>query len=208
MASMAVTLTRVQAGPRRLPVAQAVPAVALVVVCALATALRFANFAAVPTTPFYDAAVRTMGRSWHNLLYGAIDPSGQIAIDKPPVDLWLQVATTKLFGFSSVSLRLPQAIAGTIAVLTSRSDTMETVMGALLVLAAWLIVRGRPEHRARAVIAAGAVAGLAFEVKLFESVVALPALAVLAWLALDGSVSYRARTLLWSALAFVGVASA
>jgi 4-amino-4-deoxy-L-arabinose transferase-like glycosyltransferase len=235
---MAVTLTRVQAAPRRLPVAQAAPAVALVGVCALATTLRFANFAAVPTTPFYDAAVRSMGLSWHNFLYGVLDPSGRVSIDKPPIDLWLQVATTKLFGFSSVSLRLPQAIAGTVAVLllygvvrrgfgrwaglaaalafavlpatvlTSRSDTMDTVMGALLVLAAWLIVRGRQEHRARGVIAAGAVAGLAFEVKLFESVVALPALALLAWLALDGPAAYKARTLLCSTLAFVGVASA
>jgi 4-amino-4-deoxy-L-arabinose transferase-like glycosyltransferase len=233
---MAVTLARAQAGPRRLPVAQAAPAVALA--CALATALRFANFAAVPTTPYYEAAVRSMGLSWHNFFYGAIDPSGQVSIDKPPVDLWLQVASTKLLGFSSVSQRLPQAIAGTLAVLliyglvrrgfgpwagvaaalalavlpatvlTSRSDTMDTVMGALLVLAAWLIVRGRQERRARGVIAAGAVAGLAFEVKLFESAVALPALALLAWLALDGTVAYKARTLLGAGLTFVGVAAA
>jgi 4-amino-4-deoxy-L-arabinose transferase-like glycosyltransferase len=232
---MAVTLARAQAGPRRLPVALAAPAAALV--CALATALRFANFAAVPTTPYYDAAVRSMGLSWHNFFYGAIDPSGQVSIDKPPVDLWLQVASTKLLGFSSVSLRLPQAIAGTLAVLliygvvrrgfgqwagvaaalalgvlpatvvTSRSDTMDTVMGALLVLAAWLIVRGRQERRARGVIAAGAVAGLAFEVKLFESAVALPALALLAWLTLDGTVAYKARTLLGAGVAFVGVAA-
>jgi hypothetical protein len=105
---MAVTLARASAGPRRLPLAQAAPAIALVVVCALATALRFANFAAVPTTPYYDAAVRSMGLSWRNFLYGAIDPSGQISIDKTPVDLWLQVASTKLFGFSSTSLRLPR----------------------------------------------------------------------------------------------------
>ena len=50
-------------------------------------------------------------------------------------------------------------------------------MSALLILAAWLVVRARPERRARAVVIAGAVAGLAFEVKLFEAAVALPAAA-------------------------------
>src|SRR5262245_28055501 len=109
---MAVTITGVRAAPVRVTVARAAALVPVAAVGALAVGLRFANFAAVPTTPYYDAAVRSMGLSWHNFLYGAIEPGGQVAVDKPPVDLWLQVAATKLFGFSSVSLRLPQAIAG------------------------------------------------------------------------------------------------
>src|SRR4051812_38482726 len=179
---------------RRTAMARVAGAAAIVGICALAAVLRIANFDAVPTTPFYDAAVRSMALSWHNFLYGALDPAGQLAVDKPPVDLWLQVASTKLLGFSSVSLRLPAAIAGILvvpllydlvrrghgrwaglgaalafavlpaSVLTSRSDTMDTVMAALLVLAAWLVVRAAPERRARGVVAAGAVAGLAFEV--------------------------------------------
>jgi 4-amino-4-deoxy-L-arabinose transferase-like glycosyltransferase len=231
---MAVTITSVRAVPARVMLVRAATFVPLVAVGALAVGLRFANFAAVATTPYYDAAVRSMGLSWHNLLYGAIEPSGQVSVDKPPVDLWLQVAATKLFGFSGVSLRLPQAIAGVLAVLllysvvrrgfgraagiaaalalavlpsavlTSRSDTMDTVMAALLLLAAWLIVRASPERRARWVVAAGAVAGLAFEIKLSEAMVALPALALLAWLALDVR---RVRTLLWAGAAFVGVAA-
>jgi hypothetical protein len=235
--AMAVTITRVRAAPARVTLARAGPLVPLVPVAAvgaLAVGLRFANFAAVATTPYYDAAVRSMGLSWHNFLYGAIEPSGQVAVDKPPVDLWLQVAATKLFGFSSASLRLPQAIAGVLAVLlvygvvrrgfgraaglaaalalavlpstvlTSRSDTMDTVMAALLLLAAWLIVRASPDRRARSVVAAGAVAGLAFEIKLSEATVALPALALLAWLTLDAA---KARTLIWAAAAFGGVAA-
>ncbi len=46
-----------------------------------------------------------MGLSWHNLFYGAFDPGGTLSIDKPPIDLWLQVLSTKLLGFSSVSVR-------------------------------------------------------------------------------------------------------
>ena len=160
--------------------------------------------------PFYDAAVRSMGLSWHNFFFGAFEPGGSVSIDKPPVDLWLQVATVKLVGFSNTSLKLPEALAGTLAVpllflavrrmwstraglaaavaqavlpievITSRSDTMDGVMMALIVLALYLIVRAN-ERGARVWLLAGAAAlGIAFDVKLLESLVALPGLAVLA----------------------------
>jgi 4-amino-4-deoxy-L-arabinose transferase-like glycosyltransferase len=209
----------------------------LLVACAIGAALRVANFGAVPTTPFYDAAVRSMDLSSHNLFYGALDPAGQLAADKPPLDLWLQVASTKLLGFSSEALRLPPVIAGLLTipllydlvrrghgraagaaaaialavlpatVLTSRSDTMDSVMAALLVLAAWLIVRAAPGRRARGVIAAGAVAGLAFEVKLTEATVAIPALALMAWIALDAPGRQKRRTLLLAGGAFLAAAA-
>src|SRR3954453_973008 len=211
---------------------------ALLVVCAVGAAMRFVNFGAVYTTPFYDAAVRSMSQSWHNFVFGALAPSPQLSIDKPPLDVWLQVASTQLLGFTSVALRLPPAIAGTLsvallydlvrrgygrwagaaagltlavlpaAVLTSRSDTMDSVMAMLLVLAAWLIVRARPERRGAAILAAGAVAGLAFEVKLFEAAVALPGLALLAWLALDTPWRRRLGTLALAGVAFLVVAAA
>jgi 4-amino-4-deoxy-L-arabinose transferase-like glycosyltransferase len=210
-----------------------VAAAALMAVCALAAGLRFYAFDRVYLTPYYDAAVRSMGLSWHNFFYGTLEPSGQVSIDKAPVDLWLQVASTKLLGFSSVSLRLPAAIAGTLSVLllydlvrrgfgrgaglaaalalavlpasvlTSRSDTMDAVMSLLLLLSAWLVMRAPPAHRATAVVAAGFVAGLAFEVKLFEAVVAVPALALLGWLALEGGAARRARGLLLAGLAYL-----
>src|SRR4051812_46697120 len=211
---------------------------ALLVVCAVGAAMRFVNFGAVYTTPFYDAAVRSMSQSWHNFVFGALDPSAQLSIDKPPLDVWLQVASTQLLGFTSVALRLPPAIAGTLsvallydlvrrgygrwagaaagltlavlpaAVLTSRSDTMDSVMAMLLVLAAWLVVRARPERRGAAILAAGAVAGLAFEVKLFEAAVALPGLALLAWLALATPWRRRLGTLALAGVAFLVVAAA
>jgi 4-amino-4-deoxy-L-arabinose transferase-like glycosyltransferase len=234
---MATIDAHAAARARRATPSRALAVPALLAVFAVSAALRFGNFASVYTTPYYDAAVRSMALSWHNFFYGALEPSGQISIDKTPVDLWLQVASTELFGFSSVSLRLPAAIAGTLGllllfdlvrrgygrwaglaaalalavlpstVLTSRSDTMDTVMATLLIAAAWLVVRARPERRGRAVIAAGAVAGLAFEVKLFEAAVALPALALLAWLALDAPAPRKARTLGLAGLAFLGMAS-
>ena len=42
--------------------------------------------------------------------------AGASSIDKPPVDLWLQVASVKLLGFSTTTLKLPEAFAGILSV--------------------------------------------------------------------------------------------
>ena len=60
---------------------------------------------------YYSAAVRSMTTSWHAFLYGAFEPGASVATDKPPLDLWLQVASTKLLGFTPFALHLPQAVA-------------------------------------------------------------------------------------------------
>src|ERR1700726_454646 len=89
---------------------------ALALITAVAAALRVLYIGLVPPDPFYDAAVRSMGLSWHNFFFGAFEPSGSVSIDKPPVDLWLQVISVKLLGFSSTTLKLPEALAGTASV--------------------------------------------------------------------------------------------
>ena len=155
----------------------------MALITAGAAALRLIDIGQVSPDPFYDAAVRSMGLSWHNFFFGAFEPGGSVSIDKPPVDLWLQVASVKLFGFSSTTLKLPEAFAGIAAVpllfvavrrmwstrrgsprrvalavlpvevITSRSDTMDAVMMALIVLALLLIVRACETGRQR--LAAG-----------------------------------------------------
>ncbi|MBS1870738.1 MAG: glycosyltransferase family 39 protein [Actinobacteria bacterium] len=215
-------------------------AVPLAAVVALAAALRVWSFGAIAGNPFYDAAVRSMSQSWHNLFVGAFDPSALTAVDKAPLDLWLQVASVKLLGFSSVALRLPELLAGIAAValvgdlgrrlfgapaglaaalalallpasvLTGRSDTMDAMLMALVVLAAWCVVRAaqRPAARVRWTLAAGAALGLAFNVKLAEALLPLPALVLLAWLALGGGVGARLRALAAGGAAFAAVALA
>jgi 4-amino-4-deoxy-L-arabinose transferase-like glycosyltransferase len=189
--------------------------VALALITAGAAALRLVDLGAVRLDPFYDAAVRSMGVSWHNFFFGAYEPGGSVSIDKPPVDLWLQVASVKLLGWGSTSLKLPEALAGTasvpllyaavrrpfgtlaglvaatalavlpIEVITARSDTMDAVMMVLLVLALWAAVRASETGRTAWLLAAAAALGLAFNVKLLESMVALPGLFVLVCLGLS-----------------------
>lgn len=198
-------------------------AVALAAITAVAAALRLIALQHVPDDAIYDAVVLSMGRSLHNFFYGAFEPGGTVSIDKPPIDLWFQVFSVKLFGFNSFALKLPEALCGTlavpllfdalrrpfgaaaglagaavlavlpIAVLTARSDTMDSVMMLTLVASAWCVVRAASGGRFIWVIAAGAAAGLAFNVKLFEMFIALPGLAVM--IVLSSSGDWRARLL-------------
>ena len=58
---------------------------------------------------YYAAGVRSMLDSWHNFLFNSFDPAGFVSIDKPPVAIWLQVASAKLLGFSALSILLAQS---------------------------------------------------------------------------------------------------
>ena len=57
-----------------------------------------------------------MLRSLHNFFFVSFDPGGLVTVDKPPLALWVQAASAKLFGFSPLSLLLPEAIIGVLAV--------------------------------------------------------------------------------------------
>ncbi len=203
-------------------------------ILALAFALRLWKIHDVPGNVFYDAAVRSMGTSWHDFFFGALEPSGTVSIDKPPVDLWLQVASTRVLGFGLVGLHLPEALGGVaacgllfgalrrafgftaalaaalalavlpVSVLTARSDTMDSVLAALEVAALWLSWRALESGRMRWSVLAAAVMGVAFNVKLSELLIALPALALLwLWAAAPGT---RMRVVLATAGTFFAVA--
>ncbi|GAA3873804.1 hypothetical protein GCM10023084_28470 [Streptomyces lacrimifluminis] len=66
---------------------------------------------------YYSAAVKSMGKSWTNFLFGAFDPLGVVTVDKPPAALWPQVISTKIFGMHGWALILPQVLEGVAAVL-------------------------------------------------------------------------------------------
>jgi 4-amino-4-deoxy-L-arabinose transferase-like glycosyltransferase len=65
---------------------------------------------------YYAAAVRSMSGSWSNFFFGAFDPGGFITVDKPPVFLWFGALSARVFGYSSWSILLPSAIAGSATV--------------------------------------------------------------------------------------------
>src|SRR5215218_4367961 len=61
---------------------------------------------------YYAAAVRSMTESWHNFLFGSFDPSGVMTVDKPPLALWVQALSARVFGFHPLALLVPQALMG------------------------------------------------------------------------------------------------
>ena len=178
-------------------------------VAAVALALRLSGLSRVAPDPFYDAAVRSMGTSWHDLLFGALEPGGSVAIDKPAPSLWPQVAATKLLGFGTTSLLLPEALAGAagvglvyalgrmlwgrtaglvsaaalavlpVAVLTARSDTPDTLATTFALLAGVALVQAARTNGRWALAGAGVAIGAAFNVKLFQALVPVPALALM-----------------------------
>jgi 4-amino-4-deoxy-L-arabinose transferase-like glycosyltransferase len=165
---------------------------------------------------FYASTVRSMGLSWHNFWYAAFDPAGTLTVDKPPVALWLQVLSTKIGIFDGVALVMPMAIAGTLAipltfaagrasygvaagicaaavlavfpesVATARDTTMDALMMAILVAAAWVLITSVERRRPPLLLFWAVLMGLAFNVKFFEGFVVLPSAALYAAVRLRG----------------------
>ena len=59
---------------------------------------------------FYAAAVWAGSRNWEALLFGSIDPNNVITVDKPPLSQWVMALSGQIFGFSSASMLIPEAL--------------------------------------------------------------------------------------------------
>ena len=200
---------------------------------ALAAALRFYRLGDTGQNLFYASATRSMLDSWHNFFFVSFDPGGALAVDKPPLGLWLQAASASAFGFHYWALALPQALAGTVAVpvlywmargygrlrafiaavvlaalpvsvASARNNSLDTVTMLLMLLAAWALLRYRDRHRFRWLACSAVLAGLAFNTKMFEAFVPLPAFALFYGMEMRGKiVAHR-----WSMLSAVAILAA
>ena len=61
---------------------------------------------------FYAAAVEAGSKSWKAMLFGSLDPSNFITVDKPPASLWVMDLSARLFGFSTWSVMAAQRARG------------------------------------------------------------------------------------------------
>jgi hypothetical protein len=59
---------------------------------------------------FYAAAAQAGSTNWEALLFGSLDPHNFITVDKPPVSQWVMGLSGQIFGFSSASMLIPQAL--------------------------------------------------------------------------------------------------
>ena len=65
---------------------------------------------------FYAAAAQAGSESWKAFFFGSSDAANSITVDKTPLSLWPMALSIRLFGLSSWSLLVPQALEGVGAV--------------------------------------------------------------------------------------------
>jgi 4-amino-4-deoxy-L-arabinose transferase-like glycosyltransferase len=65
---------------------------------------------------FYAGAVWAGSKNWEALLFGSLDPHNFITVDKPPMAQWVMGLSGQIFGFSSASMLIPDALIGVLSV--------------------------------------------------------------------------------------------
>jgi 4-amino-4-deoxy-L-arabinose transferase-like glycosyltransferase len=157
---------------------------------------------------YYSAAVRSMSSSWHNFLFSSADPSGVMTVDKPPLALWVQALSVRVFGYHPLSMLVPQALMGVasvaltydlvrrrfgrlagfvggvmlaltpITVAVSRHNNPDALLVLCCVAALWFAVRALEDGRTRWLVLAGVCVGLGFETKMLVALVVVPGIAL------------------------------
>ena len=65
---------------------------------------------------YYSAAVQAATKSWKAFFFGSFDASNAVTVDKSPLFLWPMALTARVFGVSSWSILVPEALEGVAAV--------------------------------------------------------------------------------------------
>ena len=179
---------------------------ALLAVTALAAMGYAWGIGNVTLEPFYGAAARSMSMSWHNFVFGAFDPWGTVTVDKLPGALWVQALSLRLFGFHLWAIVLPQVVEGALTVLVlyravrrvagagaglaaalvlavspvtillNRGNISDSLLILLLVLAADATTKAFMTGKIGSLVLAGVWVGLAFQAKMVQAWLVVPAL--------------------------------
>jgi 4-amino-4-deoxy-L-arabinose transferase-like glycosyltransferase len=166
---------------------------------------------------FYSAAVQAGSTNWEAFFFGSSDAANSITVDKPPASLWLMELSVRVFGLSSFSILLPEALMGVatvavvyltvrrsfsagtallaggvlaltpVAALMFRFNNPDALLVLLMSLSVYFTVRGIQSGKLRWVLWAGVMVGLGFLTKQLQAVVILPALAGIYLVAAPGN---------------------
>ncbi|WP_422935420.1 ArnT family glycosyltransferase [Sinomonas sp. P47F7] len=61
---------------------------------------------------FYSAAAQAGSQNWEAFFFGSSDAANAITVDKPPAALWIMDLSVRIFGLSSWSILVPEALMG------------------------------------------------------------------------------------------------
>ncbi len=153
---------------------------------------------------YYSAAVQAATKSWKAFFYGSTDSSNFITIDKTPMSIWPMAISARIFGVSSWSILVPQAlegvavvgilyaavkrwfspgaalVAGLVAALTPvaalmfRFNNPDALLVLLLVGAAYAMTRALEAGRTKWLLLTGVLVGFAFLTKELQAFLVLP----------------------------------
>ena len=184
---------------------------------ALVSAVLYAWRAGTYLEGYYAAAVRSMSMSWHNFFFAAFDPAGTVTLDKLPGAFWIQALSVRMFGVHTWAIVLPQVVEGVLSVLVlyrivrrlcgpiagllaaivlalspatvalNRGNISDSLMVLLLLLAADSAVVAVTAGRWSSTLLVGFWVGLAFQAKMVEAWIVLPALALVYLVAAAGT---------------------
>jgi 4-amino-4-deoxy-L-arabinose transferase-like glycosyltransferase len=187
---------------------------------------------------YYASAVYAASHSWSAFFHDALDLSQYVSVDKTPLAIWMMALSARLFGYSSFSMLLPDALCGIgsvlllhnvvrrtlghraaiaaaailavtpVAVVVARFNNPDALLVLLLIGAAWALVRAIESGRTRHIVLCGVLVGLAFNTKMLQAYLIVPALAITFLLAARGGVWRRARQLVAGGLAMATVSVA
>ncbi|MCW2633292.1 MAG: glycosyl transferase, partial [Pseudonocardia sp.] len=157
---------------------------------------------------FYSAAAQAGSQSWEAFFFGSSDSANSITVDKPPASLWLMSMSVRLFGLSSWSILVPEALCGVAAVgllyagvrryatpgagliagavlaltpvatLMFRFNNPDALLTLLLVAAAYCTLRAIERGQTWWLVLAGTAVGFGFLTKMLQAFLVLPALAL------------------------------
>ncbi|AJA48691.1 hypothetical protein CPAST_c26230 [Clostridium pasteurianum DSM 525 = ATCC 6013] len=195
--------------------------IALIIIVILSAILNFVNLSSAQYNSYYAAAVKSMTTSFKNFFFVAFDPAGFVTIDKPPVGFWFQAISAKIFGFSTVSILLPSAIAGVLSVViiyiivkrafgtsagllsalflaitpvfvaVSRNNTIDNILIFFLLLSCLALSIAAGKGKFKYLILSMVLLGIGFNVKMLQAYLIGPALYVT--YLLSTTVSFKKR---------------
>ncbi|HTT88725.1 MAG TPA: glycosyltransferase family 39 protein [Acidimicrobiales bacterium] len=182
---------------------------------------------------FYSAAVQAGTRSWRAFFFGSSDSSNFITVDKPPAALWVMEISARIFGLSSWSILVPQALEGVAAVavlyaavrrwasagaglmaaavmaftpvaaLMFRFNNPDALLVLLLTGAAYATTVAIEKSSTRWLIFAFSLVGFGFITKMMQAFLVVPAMAAAYFLAAPAPVWRRVRQLAAAGVAMV-----
>ncbi|MFF2514185.1 ArnT family glycosyltransferase [Streptomyces sp. NPDC058086] len=206
---------------------------ALWAVLLAATALYAWNITSISGNSFYNAAVYSGTKSWKAFFFGALDSGSFITVDKPPFALWVMGLSARAFGFGTWQLALPMVAVGTgsvallhrmvkrdfgpvaatvaalalaltpITVAINRDTNPDPILVFLMLLGAAALMKAVRTGRLMPLVWSAVAIGFAFNTKMMQAYVVLPAFFLVFLWAAHGSLGRRIRHLAVATVALV-----